>query len=98
MTIAPYQRGDGVLFDYRLLHSGLPNQGAGMRPILYMAYSRTWFFDETNYRTRRSVDISPETLLALPEPARHLLYRAYAEIMRSRQTAERQPNLGEGLG
>jgi ectoine hydroxylase-related dioxygenase (phytanoyl-CoA dioxygenase family) len=98
MTIAPYQRGDGVLFDYRLLHSGLPNDSARMRPVLYMAYSRTWFFDETNYRTRRPLKISLETLLALPEPARHLLYRAYAEIMRSRQVAEPEPSLCEGLG
>ena len=96
MTIVPYQRGDGVLLDYRMLHSGLPNQSERVRPILYMTYSRTWFFDETNYKSRTSLDISLETFLSLPEAARHLLWRAYAQIMRSRQAADPEPRVRGG--
>lgn len=96
MTIVPYQRGDGVLLDYRMLHSGSPNRSRRMRPILYMTYSRTWFFDETNYKSRTSLDMSLETFMSLPEAARHLLWRAYAQIMRAKQGAESEPHIRRG--
>lgn len=87
-TQVPFQRGDCVMLDYRMLHSGRPNYSQRMRPILYMTYTRTWFFDETNYRTRKPLNMSLDTLLGLSETARHLLLRAYAQAMRSGRTAE----------
>jgi hypothetical protein len=99
ITIAPFSRGDVVLLDYRTLHSGVPNQTNQMRPILYMTYSRTWFFDETNYKARKSVDMPLETLLALPEATRNLLLRVYSQSMRSKQATdivETAPSEGVG--
>ena len=88
VTIVPFRRGDVALLDYRTLHSGVPNHSDTMRPILYMTYSRTWFFDETNYAARKPVDMPLETLQALPESSRKLLLRVYAQIMRSKQGAD----------
>jgi len=48
MTSVPFQRGDCILVDYRTLHTGLPNHSNLVRPIIYMTYARTWFFDECN--------------------------------------------------
>lgn len=88
MTRVPYQRGDAVLVDYRALHTGLANNGRRVRPILYMVYSRPWFCDDANYRSRSSLNMPLEIYEGLPEAARDLLLRAYSQAMRSRQLAE----------
>lgn len=41
--------GEAVIWDYRTLHQGTPNQSALVRPLLYMAYGRPWFRDVKNY-------------------------------------------------
>lgn len=87
MTTIPFRRGDCMLLDYRTIHGGLSNQSRTIRPILYMAYTRSWFVDDLNHKDRASLDMSLETYLSLPEPSRRLLLRAYSQAMRSRQTA-----------
>ena len=86
-TAVPFQRGDCLLVDYRTLHAGLPNQGHHVRPIVYMVYSRTWFFDELNHQTRPALDIPLNDYFSLPDPTRVLLMRAFMQIMRSRWNA-----------
>ena len=54
MTACSFQRGDCVLLDYRTLHTGLPNLSGRIRPIVYMVYTRPWFFDEVNHVNRIS--------------------------------------------
>src|SRR5260221_1453723 len=46
MTLSSLQRGDCMLLDYRTLHTGMPNAGRQIRPIIYMVYARPWFFDD----------------------------------------------------
>ena len=53
-----------------VLHTGLPNRGAALRPILYMVYARTWFHDEINHLGRPSLDMSPEQYAALSPSGR----------------------------
>jgi hypothetical protein len=55
-TMIPFQRGDCILMDYRTLHTGLPNRSTRARPIIYMVYTRTWFFDEVNHAGRAPLD------------------------------------------
>lgn len=88
MTVVPFERGDAILLDYRMLHSGVPNRSSRVRPILYMTYSRTWFFDETNYISRTPVNISLERYLKLPETARRLLLRAYSQAAGSKRPGD----------
>jgi hypothetical protein len=83
VTQVPLQRGDGLLLDYRVLHTGLPNRGTGARPILYMVYARSWFYDEINHTNRPSLDMSPETFAALSPPHQQLLLRAHMQNMRT---------------
>lgn len=80
----PFQRGDAILMDYRTLHTGLPNRGNKARPILYMVYPRTWFFDDVNHIGRTSLDMSLEQFAALPPDVHPLLSRAYSQAMRAR--------------
>jgi len=82
ITRIPLQRGDCFLFDNRTLHAGLPNNGDGKRPLLYMAYTRRWFFDEMNYEHRTPLDMPLETFWGLPETVRPMLLRAYSQAMR----------------
>jgi hypothetical protein len=99
MTTMPYQGGDCIMLDYRMLHTGLPNNSQRMRPIIYMVYTREWFFDEGNNEHRTSLNMSLETYLALPESARRLLLRAYSQAMRSKQVvdgSERASGVREG--
>ena len=84
MTALAVQRGDCVLIDYRTLHAGLPNRSTRVRPILYLVYARTWFYDEVNHVARRSLDMSLEQYEALPAYARPLLQRAYSQAIRAR--------------
>jgi len=82
-TRVSFQRGDCVILDYRTLHLGLPNQSNTVRPILYMVYARTWFFDEVNHEGRTSLDMSLETYHSLPVSVRPLVLRAYSQAMRA---------------
>jgi hypothetical protein len=82
VTQIPLLRGDCLLLDYRVLHTGLPNRGAAVRPILYMVYARSWFYDEINHLSRPSLDMSPETFAALSPLHQQLLLRARVQNMR----------------
>jgi ectoine hydroxylase-related dioxygenase (phytanoyl-CoA dioxygenase family) len=84
VTAIPFQRGDAVFLDYRTLHTGLPNRSTRVRPIIYMVYARTWFFDDVNHTGRPSLDMPLEDYAALPEAVRPLLTRAYSQAMRAR--------------
>lgn len=84
LVAAEFLRGDCILIDYRTLHTGLPNQSLKARPILYMVYTRAWFFDEVNHRARPSLNMSEAEYLALPEPVRVVAERAYSQRMRAR--------------
>ena len=67
VTACPIRRGDCMLLDYRTLHTGLPNQGTRVRPILYMVYARGWFFDDANHFGVNSPDLSLLTLSAFEQ-------------------------------
>jgi hypothetical protein len=82
-----FLRGDCVLIDYRTLHAGLPNNSAIARPILYMVYARTWFFDEANHRARPSLDMAVEDFVKLAPHVRELVARAFSQRMRARYIA-----------
>ena len=88
-TMIPFQRGDCILMDYRTLHTGLPNRSTRARPIIYMVYTRTWFFDEVNHAGRAPLDMPLEKYLSLPETVRPLLLRAFSQAMRERQSSQR---------
>ena len=84
VTAVPFQRGDCVLMDYRTLHTGMPNRSTRIRPILYLVYTRTWFFDEVNHAGRSALDLPMDKFLSLPETMRPLLLRAFAQNMRAK--------------
>jgi hypothetical protein len=83
MMARSIRRGDCLLVDYRTLHTGLPNQGARARPILYMVYVRGWFCDEATHFALNSPDMSLEDYRGLPESARLPLFRALSQAMRN---------------
>ena len=47
------QRGDVILFDYRVVHRGRGNVGESSRPVLYLTYARSWFRDAQNFPDER---------------------------------------------
>ncbi|MGH6871443.1 MAG: phytanoyl-CoA dioxygenase family protein [Rhizomicrobium sp.] len=83
VTTIPLARGDCLLLDYRTLHVGLPNRSQTVRPIAYLVYARTWFFDELNHTTRTPLDMTIEDYRALPDSIRPLLMRVYTQHMRT---------------
>jgi isocitrate lyase len=82
VTAFPFRRGDCLLLDYRTLHTGMPNQSARVRPVLYMVYARGWFFDEANHFGVNSPDMSLEDYRSVPEHARMPLQRALSQALR----------------
>src|SRR6516165_3635294 len=77
VTAVPLRRGDCMMLDYRVLHTGLPNLGSRrVRPILYMVYARGWFCDEATHFGVNSPDMPLEDYQRVPESARAPLYRA----------------------
>jgi hypothetical protein len=77
MTTPSFRRGDCMLLDYRTIHAGLPNASGQPRPIVYMVYSRPWFFDHFNHISRIPLDMPLDEYNKLPEPVRRHLLRAY---------------------
>ena len=43
------QRRDVLIFDYRILHRGRANVSVNERPILVLAYAKSWFKDILNF-------------------------------------------------
>jgi ectoine hydroxylase-related dioxygenase (phytanoyl-CoA dioxygenase family) len=84
-TVHTFERGDAILTDYRTLHGGQPNMSQIVRPILYMVYARSWFFDDVNHVHRSPLDMPMETFAALPENLKPLLLRAYTQQIRARK-------------
>jgi hypothetical protein len=83
VTAFPLRRGDCVLLDYRTLHTGLPNQSARVRPILYMVYARGWFCDDATHFGVNSPDMPLEDYNKVPEQDRMPLYRALSQAVRN---------------
>jgi hypothetical protein len=83
MTVEPFLRGDCVLLDYRTLHAGLPNQSNVVRPIAYLVYTKTWFFDEVNHVERSSLGMTLAQYQALPEALQGLLLRVFLQHKRA---------------
>ncbi len=83
--VAAFRRGDVMLIDYRTMHAGMSNRSSKPRPVLYMVYARTWFFDEINHMNRPAVDMPLAQYELLPEEAKPLLSRALSAEMRKRR-------------
>jgi hypothetical protein len=83
VTACPLRRGDCMLLDYRTLHTGLPNQSARVRPILYVVYARGWFTDEATHFGVNSPDLWLEDYKTLPESTHIALYRALSQTLRN---------------
>jgi hypothetical protein len=89
MASIPFQRGDCVVMDYRTMHTGLPNNSQRVRPILYLVYTREWFFDDNNHRGRAPLDIPLEDIQMLPQELHTLMMRAFQQAVRVRQYSMR---------
>lgn len=64
--------GDCYFMDYRLRHTGTPNNSSQPRPILYLIYSRRWFMDRRNYDIQIPLMISPSEYVSIPPEHRDL--------------------------
>lgn len=58
--------GSCVLFDYRIIHTGVANKSDQIRPLLYSVYSRDWFRDSVNYKKHEPLNMSVEQLAMIP--------------------------------
>ena len=63
-------QGDVILFDYRVLHCGLPNLSNHARPMIYNVYSRPWFRDNSNFVSLPALSIGADDLSEIPEKDR----------------------------
>lgn len=41
--------GDGILYDYRLLHRGMPNKSSQIRPVVQVVFKKKWYIETANY-------------------------------------------------
>lgn len=59
----PCTAGSALLWDYRIYHGGAPNRSTEIRPLLYIVYSRPWFYDHANFSRKAAgpVQIDRET-------------------------------------
>jgi hypothetical protein len=85
MKASALQRGDCLLLDYRTLHAGMQNQSRQARPIVYMVYARSWFFDDVNHIKRIPLDMPLEDYEKLPQSVQPLLIRAFTYATRARR-------------
>jgi hypothetical protein len=57
--------GYALLFDYRVLHRGMPNKTGEPRPCLYATFARPWYTDLYNFSTerfRKELHVAPHFL------------------------------------
>uniref|UniRef100_A0A7S1Y5H0 Phytanoyl-CoA dioxygenase n=1 Tax=Grammatophora oceanica TaxID=210454 RepID=A0A7S1Y5H0_9STRA len=41
--------GDGIWYDYRLFHRGMPNSSTVVRPVLQVIFKKKWYVEKANY-------------------------------------------------
>ena len=70
--------GDAYLMDFRLIHSGMPNNSSIARPILYIVYSRPWFNESMNFAEQPRINLSRKQYRKIPKAWRHLFESALA--------------------
>ena len=76
-AVLPWPRmGDCYFMDFRLRHTGTPNNSSLPRPILYLVYSRRWFQDRRNYDLQEPLVISLEEHDRIPAEHEHLFLNA----------------------
>ena len=68
--------GDCYFMDFRLRHTGTPNNSDLARPILYLIYSRRWFQDRRNYDMQEPLLISREEYDRIPAQYKPLFLNA----------------------
>ena len=51
VQFSPLPPTDVIMFDYRLIHRGMPNTGQDTRPLLYVVYSKPDWNDDINFGT-----------------------------------------------
>ncbi len=68
--------GSALMFDYRLLHEGLANRSDASRPVLCLAFVRSWFLDVVHFRGLKRLNISRERLLQFDTAQQELFIRA----------------------
>lgn len=66
------QRGDSLLMDVRIWHSGLPNHSQQIRPLLSTTYYRPWFRDASNHVKQPELVLDAATAAAWPRRDRQL--------------------------
>jgi hypothetical protein len=99
MKASVLQRGDCLLLDYRTLHAGMPNLSRRARPIVYMVYARSWFFDDVNHFNRIPLDMPLEDYERLPQSVQQLLVRARTYATRARwHAADARESRSQGAG
>lgn len=76
MVARELRRGDCMMIDYRTMHGGMPNQSTRVRPILYIVYTRPWFFDEKNFNTRNPLDLPEREYAKLAPDLQDLMSRS----------------------
>jgi ectoine hydroxylase-related dioxygenase (phytanoyl-CoA dioxygenase family) len=75
--VAPTLRaGDCMMIDYRTMHGGLPNRSTRVRPIVYVVYTRQWFFDEKNFMNRNPLDLPESEYVKLEQGVQDLMSRS----------------------
>jgi ectoine hydroxylase-related dioxygenase (phytanoyl-CoA dioxygenase family) len=68
--------GDCMIIDYRTIHAGMPNRSARVRPVLYVVYARSWFFDEKNFTNRHPLDLPEDEYAKLAPDLQELMSRS----------------------
>lgn len=66
--------GDGVWYDYRLLHRGMPNksQKGRTRPVVQIIFKKRWYVEKANYghESIHANPTGPSQLATVKDPAR----------------------------
>jgi ectoine hydroxylase-related dioxygenase (phytanoyl-CoA dioxygenase family) len=71
--------GDAFLMDFRLIHAGTANRSDQPRSILYIVYSRPWFWEDLNFQEQSPINISRKQLKNVPKAWRYLFAHAKAD-------------------
>lgn len=66
------KKGDCLIWDSRVMHRGMPNNGMKSRPIVLLYYQRPWFYNFLNYSKDVEIKISDSELARVPDQYRHL--------------------------
>ena len=79
--------GSCIVMDHRIIHAGNPNLSDQIRPLLYINYSTSWYYDPHNFKKQAPLRVNDANFDQIPDQYKGLFVRRHVSASRAEAAA-----------